>query len=98
MTMLKRSAAQREETAMISAARPCRGWMSAIVRIGVILASMVGAVGHSSVAYAAAQDVVVTTTGDRLVGEIIRVDKDVLTFSTGYSDADFKIEWDKVAS
>ena len=22
----------------------------------------------------------------------------MLTFSTGYSDADFKIEWDKVAS
>ena len=46
----------------------------------------------------AAPDVVITTTGDKLVGEIIRVEKDVLTFSTGYSDADFKIEWDKVAS
>ena len=40
----------------------------------------------------------VINTGDKLVGEIIRVEKDVLTFSTGYSDADFKIEWDKVAS
>ena len=53
--------------------------------------------GHAAVAYAQ-QDVVVTTTGERLVGEIIRVEKDVLTFSTSYSDADFKIEWDKVAS
>ena len=49
-------------------------------------------------AVAAAQaDVVITTTGERLVGEIIRVEKDVLTLSTGYSDSDFKIEWDKVA-
>ena len=46
----------------------------AALSCGVMLASMVGALGHSSVAYAAAQDVVVTTTGDRLVGEIIRVD------------------------
>jgi hypothetical protein len=52
---------------------------------------------HAAVAYAQ-QDVLITTTGERLVGEIIRVEKDVLTFSTGYSDADFKIEWDKVAS
>src|SRR4029077_18995019 len=75
-----------------------RGWMSTIMRMGVILASAVGAIGHARAASAADQDVVVTTTGDRLVGEIIRVEKDVLTFSTGYSDADFKIEWDKVAS
>jgi hypothetical protein len=53
--------------------------------------------GHSDVVYAQ-QDVVTTTTGDRLVGEIIRVDKDVLTFSTGYSDSDFKIEWDKIVT
>jgi putative salt-induced outer membrane protein YdiY len=72
--------------------------MSALARTGVLLASMVGPVGHTAVAYAAAQDVVVTTSGDRLVGEIIRVDKDVLTFSTAYSDVDFKIEWGKVAS
>ena len=44
------------------------------------------------------QDVVITTTGDRLVGEIKKVEKDVLTLETGYSDADFKIEWDKIAS
>ena len=58
---------------------------------------MIVLLGHSEVVYAA-QDVVITTTGDRLVGEIIRVEKDVLTISTDYSDADFKIEWDKVVS
>jgi putative salt-induced outer membrane protein YdiY len=46
----------------------------------------------------AADDVVTTTTGERLVGEIQKLEKDVLTFSTGYSDSDFAIEWDKVAS
>ena len=60
--------------------------------VAIILSVVLG----GGVAYA--QDVVITTTGDRLVGEIIRVEKDVLTFSTGYSDSDFKIEWDKVAS
>ena len=39
------------------------------------------------------QDVVITTSGDKLVGEIKRVEKDVLTIETPYSDADFKIEW-----
>lgn len=79
---------------MISARRPRSGWISAVVRTAVVVASIIG---HAAVAYAA-EDVVITITGDRLVGEIIRVEKDVLTFSTGYSDADFKIEWDKVAS
>jgi len=46
----------------------------------------------------AAQDVVITTSGDRLVGEIQKVEKDVLIFSTDYSDADFKIKWEKIAS
>ncbi len=46
----------------------------------------------------AASDVIVTTTGDRLVGEIKKVEKDVLTFSTDYSDSDFKIKWEKVAT
>ena len=57
------------------------------------LAVFVGTVG---VAYA--QDVVITTTGDRLVGEIKSVEKDVLTMETAYSDADFKIEWEDIAS
>ena len=46
----------------------------------------------------AAKDVVVTTSGDRLVGEIKSIEKDVLTLETDYSDADFKIKWEKVAS
>ena len=53
--------------------------------------------GSAGVAYAA-KDVVVTTSGDRLVGEIKSVEKDVLTLSTDYSDADFKIKWEKIAS
>ena len=50
-------------------------------------------IGSAGVAYG--QDVVITTTGDRLVGEIKRVEKDVLTLETAYSDSDFKIEWEK---
>jgi putative salt-induced outer membrane protein YdiY len=68
-----------------------------VARTGVAVASVLGFLGHAAIAHAQ-QDVVVTTTGERLVGEIIRVEKDVLTFSTSYSDSDFKIEWDKVAS
>ena len=82
---------------MISAWRPWSGWISTVARTAVAVASIVGVMGHSDVV-CAQQDVVTTTTGDRLVGEIIRVDKDVLTFSTGYSDADFKIEWDKIVT
>jgi putative salt-induced outer membrane protein YdiY len=47
---------------------------------------------------ASAADVVVMTNGDRLVGEIKSVEKEVLTFETGYSDSDFKIKWEKIAS
>jgi len=53
--------------------------------------------GSGGVAYAA-KDVVITTTGDRLVGEIKKVEKEVLTISTDYSDSDFKIKWEKIAS
>jgi len=59
----------------------------------VVFAVLIGSAG---VAYG--QDVVITTTDERLVGEIKKVEKDVLTLETGYSDSDFKIEWDKVAS
>ena len=45
-----------------------------------------------------ATDVVTMTTGERLVGEIKKLEKDVLTFETTYSDSDFKIEWDQIAS
>lgn len=82
---------------MMSTGRPRSGWFSIVARTGVAVAGMLLFMGQAAIAHAQ-QDVVVTTTGERLVGEIIRVEKDVLTFSTGYSDSDFKIEWDKVAS
>ena len=41
-------------------------------------------------------DTVVLSNGDVLVGEIKEMSKGVLTLETDYSDADFKIEWDKV--
>ena len=63
-------------------------------KIGIWLA--VFAAG-SGVAHAA-NDVIVTTSGDRLVGEIKSVEKDILTLSTDYSDSDFKIKWEKIAS
>ena len=65
-----------------------------LTRIGIWLVVFVagGGVAH------AAKDVVVTTSGDRLVGEIKGVENDVLTLSTEYSDADVKIKWDKIAS
>ena len=53
-------------------------------------------IGSAGVAYA--QDIVITTTGEKLVGEIKKIEKDVLTLETAYSDADFKIEWDEIAS
>ena len=53
-------------------------------------------IGSAGVAYG--QDVVTTTSGDRLVGEIKRVEKNVLTFGTAYSDADFRIQWGDVAA
>ena len=62
------------------------------------VAAAVFAVLIGSAGVASAQDVVITTTGERLVGEIKKVEKDVLTIETGYSDADFKIEWEKIAS
>src|SRR6188474_704835 len=62
--------------------------------LAVMLVLVLGAAGASY----AANDVVITTTGDRLVGEIKKVEKDVLTLSTDYSDSDFKIKWEKIAS
>ncbi len=46
----------------------------------------------------AATDVVTTLSGEKIVGEIKKVEKDVLTIETTYSDSDFKIEWDQIAS
>jgi hypothetical protein len=70
-------------------------WMSTVARTGLAV-WIAGVVGCTGVAYAA-QDVVITTSGDRLVGEIKSVAKDVPTFETDYSDADFKIKWEKIA-
>ena len=77
--------------------RPSRRLISSIARTGVAALRLAVFVGTAGVAYGA-QDVVITTTGDRLVGEIKSVEKDVLTFSTDYSDSDFKIKWEKIAS
>ena len=52
----------------------------------------------STAVASAATDVVTTLTGEKIVGEIKKVEKDVLTIETVYSDSDFKIEWDQIAS
>lgn len=44
----------------------------------------------------AQKDTIKLINEDILVGEIEKLDKSVLTFSTAYSDSDFKIEWRKV--
>ena len=44
----------------------------------------------------AQKDTIRLINEDVLVGEIEKLDKNVLTFSTAYSDSDFKIEWHKV--
>jgi putative salt-induced outer membrane protein YdiY len=66
-------------------------------RAGVAIVWCAVFLGGAGVA-SAAKDVVITKSGDRLVGEIKRVEKDVLVLGTDYSDADFKIKWDQVAS
>lgn len=66
-------------------------------RIGVAGVWLAVLMSSAGIAYAA-KDVVITTSGDRLVGEIKNVGKDLLTLSTDYSDSDFKIKWEKVAS
>ena len=52
----------------------------------------------TSSAVFAQTDTVTTATGEKIVGEIISLSKDVLTMSTVYSDVDFKIKWDQVAA
>jgi hypothetical protein len=44
----------------------------------------------------AQKDTIKLSNEDILVGEIEKLDQSVLTFSTDYSDSDFKIEWGKV--
>ncbi len=43
-----------------------------------------------------AQDTLYTSTGDRIIGEIESMERNVLIFSTEYSDEDFHIEWNEV--
>ena len=69
--------------------RATRIWTAGIW-LGLLMTS-------AGIAYAQ-KDVVITTSGDKLVGKIEKVEKDVLTLSTDYSDSDFKIKWDKIAS
>jgi putative salt-induced outer membrane protein YdiY len=71
-------------------------WVTAS-RVGLAAVWLAVFMGSAGVAHAA-QDVVITTSGDRLVGEIKKVEKDVLTLETDYSDSDFKIKWEKIAS
>ena len=71
--------------------------LTAAVYRRVIIVCLAGFVGTAAAAYAA-PDVVITTSGDRLVGEIKSVAKDVLILETDYSDSDFKIKWEKIAS
>jgi hypothetical protein len=47
---------------------------------------------------ACAQDTVTMATGEKLVGEIKRVEKDVLTIETVFSDSDFKIAWGRAST
>ena len=76
--------------------RASRRAMASVHGTGPIALTLVLLLGSAGVAFA--QDVVITTSGDRLVGEIKKVEKDVLIFSTDYSDSDFKIKWEKIAS
>ena len=41
-------------------------------------------------------DTIKLINNDVLVGEIIKMDRSILTFSTSYDDSDFKIKWGKV--
>ena len=93
MIHLLTAADYREGMAPLRASRRA---IASVHRTGPIALTLVLLLGSAGVAFA--QDVVITTSGDRLVGEIKKVDKDVLIFSTDYSDSDFKIKWEKIAS
>ena len=69
--------------------------LSAIRRITVcaILLWLVS----GSTAYAQ-PDTVTTATGEKIVGEIKKVEKDIVTIETPYSDSDFKIKWEQVVA
>lgn len=40
-----------------------------------------------------AQDTIYLKNGDKIIGELKALEKGVITFSTDYSDSDFRIEW-----
>ena len=44
----------------------------------------------------AQKDTVYSSTGDRIIGEIKSMNRNVLTFDTDYADSDFQIEWNNV--
>jgi hypothetical protein len=60
---------------------------------GILVVLLLGGSGPAT-----AQDIITSKSGDRLVGEIKRLEKDVLTVETPYSDSDFNIEWGDVVS
>lgn len=57
---------------------------------GVLLALLVAAGVHGQI------DTLVLNNGDMIIGEVKGLKNNIVQIETGYSDADFKIEWDKV--
>lgn len=49
-----------------------------------------------SLAVNAQKDTLVLTNGDRIIGEIKKLDRGVLTVKTSYSSSDLKVKWKKV--
>ena len=92
-----RSGGFPDSTPAMSPERHSRRATASVHGTGPITLALVLLLASAGVVFAA-QDVVITTSGDKLVGEIKKVEKDVLIFSTDYSDSDFKIKWEKIAS
>jgi len=69
--------------------------LSAIRRI-TVCATLLWLVAGST-AYAQ-PDTVTTGTGEKIVGELKKVEKDIVTIETPYSDSDFKIKWEQVVA
>lgn len=44
------------------------------------------------------KDTLVLTNGDRIIGEVKKLDRGVLNFGTPYSSGDLKVKWKKVKS
>src|SRR4029078_5298188 len=69
--------------------------LSAISRTivsAILLWLVAGSTAHAQ------PDTVTTATGEKIVGEIKSVEKDVLTIETPYSDSDFKVKGDQVVA